>query len=125
MGGGALGHDVDAVRPMMVVEFSTRAEAEAALATVNALAADYWRGQGFTVVGGAEGPRLVGRRQSTMADVTRAQTRTWDVVRASPDGTFYIRSLAGTPWAAAMEAVRAAHPGMVERARPGHWVEGE
>lgn len=72
-----------------IIEFSTQLEAETGLAIVNQIAAAWWQSQGYTVIDG----ELVGKNAATGQDEpTATKTETWDIVKESPDGTFYFTS---------------------------------
>lgn len=71
-----------------ILEFSTQADAESCLATINQMAADWWQAQGYTVIDG----ELIGKKNGVIAPES-ARTITWDVVKESPDNTFYFSSL--------------------------------
>ena len=72
-----------------IIEFSTQQDAETGLAIVNQIASAWWQSQGYTVIDG----ELVGKNAATGQDEPEAtKTKTWDIVKESPDGTFYFTS---------------------------------
>jgi hypothetical protein len=73
----------------MILEFPTKSEADLCLAAINHIAAIYWQEEGYTVIQTPNGPALVGKNAATGEDNPEALTTTWDVVRESPDGTWY------------------------------------
>lgn len=74
----------------LILEFSTREEAMDALTVINAMAAAWWAGQGYTVQDG----QLVGKNAATGQDEPDAQKTTkWADIQESQDGTFYFPSL--------------------------------
>lgn len=78
----------------LILEFPTQAAANQGLAVINAIAAAWWQSQGYTVINN----QLVGKNAATgedMLDATR--TNTWDTVKTSPVGTWYIISPAANP----------------------------
>ena len=78
----------------LILEFQSLAEAQACLAAINALAATYWISQGYTVIETGNEKQLVGKNAATGEDMPQsARTLSWDVVRESPDSTWYIFSL--------------------------------
>ncbi len=82
-----MGHHMD---KYLILSTTSRADCEAVLSAINALAAQWWQAQGYTVIDG----QLVGKNAATGEDMPdAAKTVTWDEVREAPDGTFYISSL--------------------------------
>jgi len=78
----------------LILEFTTRQQAEDCLIAVNQIAAAFWESQGYTVIEG----RLIGKNVATgMDDLNAAQTITWDTVKESVTGTFYFQSLRSDP----------------------------
>lgn len=74
----------------VILEFDTAQKAALCLAVIDQLAAPYWAGQGYTVLQTENGAVLIGKNAATGNDDPDGVTRTWDEVRLSPDGTFYI-----------------------------------
>jgi len=77
---------------MKILEFTTRANAQSSLATINAMAAMWWQSQGFTVIDN----QLVGRINGIDAPES-TRTISWAVEVESPDGTWYFSSLSNDP----------------------------
>lgn len=78
----------------LILEFTTRQQADDCLIAVNQIAAAFWESQGYTVIEG----RLIGKNVATgMDDLNAAQTITWDTVKESAAGTFYFQSLRSDP----------------------------
>lgn len=78
----------------LILEFTTRQQADDCLIAVNQIAAGFWESQGYTVIEG----RLIGKNVATgMDDLNAAQTITWDTVKESVTGTFYFQSLRSDP----------------------------
>ena len=70
-----------------ILEFTTQSEADNALAVINQIAENYWLSQGYTVIN----HQLVGKKNG-VDNPDACKTITWDTVKESPDGTFYISS---------------------------------
>lgn len=77
----------------LIIEFKTRTQAETALAVINQVAAAWWQSQGYTVING----ELVPKNSDGTDNLTAQRTTTWDEVKKSPVGTFYISSLVNDP----------------------------
>lgn len=78
----------------LILEFQTEAEAQAALAVINQIAAQWWAAQGYTVDNGT----LIGRNAASGNDEPEKQrTTTWAEITESPEGTFYFPSLSNDP----------------------------
>jgi hypothetical protein len=89
-----------------IMAFTTEAAANACAADIDAQAVDYWADLGFTITDGA----LVSRNAATGLDDPAAQrTVRWSAPALSPDGTWWIVSLTGTPYENAMTGLRLAH----------------
>lgn len=102
----------------MILEFTTQAEAQACLDAINTMAIQYWTDQGYTVENG----ELISKNAATGEDEPHKQrTTTWAVIKESPDGTFYFKSLTGTPYAAGMEQLTGFS--FTEKEFPQEWVE--
>ncbi len=79
----------DYMDKLLILEFATQTEAETGLSIINQIASAWWQSQGYTVING----ELVGKNAATgQDDPTATKTETWDVVKESPDGTFYFTS---------------------------------
>tara|TARA_R110000851_G_scaffold65043_1_gene147854 strand:- start:206 stop:526 length:321 start_codon:yes stop_codon:yes gene_type:complete len=103
----------------LILEFSTRIEAQTCLGAIDAMAADYWVEQGYTVTNG----QLIGKKNG-VDNPSAARTLTWDAVEESPDGTFYFSSLTGTPFEAGMDQLSAAFT-FTEKEIPEAWLPDE
>lgn len=78
----------------LILECQSRESAAAVLDAINVLAGQWWQSQDFTVQDG----QLVGRNAATGEDEPgSARTITWDTVKESLDGTFYLTSLRNDP----------------------------
>ncbi|MCB1529688.1 MAG: hypothetical protein H6853_03595 [Rhodospirillales bacterium] len=109
---------------MLILEFTTQTEATNCLAAINGMAADYWSAQGFTVLDGSNGKELVGKKKG-VDNLNAAHTLTWDQVKDSPEGTFYISSLSNEPrFAPALETLGMAFT-FVEKEFPAAWEPAE
>lgn len=103
---------------MTILEFTTKAEADAALAFIKQLAIDYFTQLGYTIING----ELIGKNAKTGNDEPDApRTTHWDIAQESPDGTWYFRSLTGTRFAGAMDDL-AANFTFTERELPAEWM---
>jgi len=80
---------------MKILEFTTEAEAQTCLSVINAMASAWWVSKGYTVIDNNGTKELVGKRNG-VDNTTATRTLSWDTVKESPDGTFYITSLTGT-----------------------------
>ena len=106
----------------MILEFQTQTEADACLAVINQLAETYWVQQGYTV----ENHQLIGKNAATGEDEPMdTRTTTWDVVRASPVGTYYFTSLTGTHFEAGMTHLPQSVFNYTEKQYPQEWVTQE
>lgn len=107
----------------MILEFSTRATAQQALAVINAMAATWWEAQGYTVVTENSQQQLVGKINGVDAPDNQ-RTLSWDVEQESPDGTWYFRSLTGNPlWVDWKDLYSdAGGPSYVEKEKPASWL---
>lgn len=73
----------------LIIQFATEAEANQCLYVINQIASAYWQSQGYTVIDG----QLIGKNALTGEDMPdSAKTITWDIVKTSPTGVFYITS---------------------------------
>lgn len=73
----------------LILEFLTEADANQGLYVINQIAEAYWQSQGYTVIDG----QLIGKNALTGEDMPdSAKTIAWDIVKQSPDGTFYFTS---------------------------------
>jgi hypothetical protein len=70
----------------------TPEQIEADLAAINALAANYWQEQGYTVLDTPDGKALIGRVNGQDAP-HNLMTLSWDTPKEAPDGTWWITSL--------------------------------
>lgn len=78
---------------VIILEFQTKSEAERCLAFINQLAINYWQDLGFTVTNN----KLIGKNLATGEnEPNKATTKSWSIIKESPDNTFYIDSLTGT-----------------------------
>ncbi len=78
----------------LILEFDTQDAAQTALEIIDAVAAQWWAGQGYTVENG----ELIGRNAKTGQDAPdKTRTTTWAEITESPDGTFYFPSLSNDP----------------------------
>lgn len=76
----------------LILEFPARPAAEAHNANLHQQAANRLRAQGYSIVAGQGGDEIVSKGQGGV-DRPQAQTTVrWDVVKESPEGTFYITS---------------------------------
>lgn len=75
----------------LILEFDTENEASACLAAINNLAATWWAEQGYTVIDNNGNKEVIGRVNGVDAP-DKARTTTWDIVKLSPDDTYYISS---------------------------------
>jgi hypothetical protein len=106
----------------MILEFQTQSEAQACLDAINQMAAAWWQSQGYNVADG----ELISKRRG-VDDPTSTRTVSWDTVKESPDGTFYITSLTNTrPEWAQWKQILAANYSFTaigtEREIPEAWV---
>ena len=114
---------------MKILEFTTEQDALTALTIINAMAADWWVSQGYTVLDNNGAKELVGKNAKTGEDQPhKTKTLSWDIPTESPDGTWYIQSLTGTrpewsEWATTYAAF--AGPAYVEKDFPAEWVQDE
>lgn len=109
----------------MILEFTTEQEAATVMAFINALAADYWTAQGYTVIDENGIKQLIGKNALTGEDNPSAQrTLSWDAVKQSPDNTWYFASLTGTPYEGAMEQL-AQNFSFTEKEIPAEWLPTE
>jgi hypothetical protein len=122
----------------LILEFDTQQEAQACLNAINALAAQWWQQQGYSVIDDAESPsgkRVVGKNAATREDdADQGGTTTWDIVKESPDGTFYFSSLSNKvefydpendiDWKIALEGMGFTAIG-TEKTMPEEWLESE
>jgi len=106
----------------LILEFLTKLQAETCLTAINDMAAAYWLDLGYTVVNG----QLIGKNAATGEDMPdSAKTITWDVVKTSPDGTFYFASLRNDDkFKAGADRLPPEIFGFVERPFPQEWVDG-
>ena len=77
----------------LILEYASEADANLGLAVINEVAAQWWPTQGYTVeeVDGVK--TLIGKNTQTGEDEpSKQRTTTWDIVKESPDGTWYISS---------------------------------
>ena len=81
---------------MLILNFTTLEQAQSCLDTINAMSADYWKSQGYTVVDGENGKELIGKRNGVDAPDS-ARTISWAEIQESPDGTSYFTSLSNDP----------------------------
>lgn len=108
----------------MILEFDTQEKADACLKAINALAAQWWQSQGYTVEDG----QLIGKNAKTGENAPNAtRTITWDTVRESPDGTFYFASPSTKPqfknWKQALSDFGFAGSTGTEKALPARWTD--
>ncbi len=105
----------------LIFEFETQQEANACLNTINDMASDYWKGLGYTVIEGGGYKELIGKKNG-QDNPDAVRTLTWDVVRQSPDGTYYFSSLSNdTRFSAAVSQLEAAF-NFVEKPYPAAWI---
>lgn len=108
----------------MILEFTTEAEAQACLDSINQLAVNYWQEQGYTVIEEDGKNKLIGKNAKTNVDQpSKTKTETWDIVQTSPDNTYYFASLTGTPYEAAMQQLSEAFS-FTEKEFPQNWIQG-
>jgi hypothetical protein len=102
-----------------ILEFTTEAAANACAADIDAQAVGYWADLGFTITDG----ELVPKNAATGLDDPLAQrTVRWSAPALSPEGTWWIVSLVGTPYENAMTGLRERHT-FTERDMPA-WGSG-
>jgi len=103
----------------LILEFFTKAKAETCLAVINDMAAAYWVDLGYTVVDG----HLIGKNSLTGEDMPdSAKTITWDMIKESPDGTFYFASLRNDDkFKAGADRLPPEYFGFVEKPFPDNW----
>ena len=77
----------------LILEFTTYAEAETALHIINAVASAWWLSQGYTVINN----ELVPKNLDGTDNLSAQRTTAWDVIKESPDGTFYFSSPTADP----------------------------
>lgn len=83
---------------MNILVFDTEQECGQALAIINQIAAGWWVSQGYTVIDDGGVNELIGKNAATGEDAPdKMRTTTWDVVKQSPTGTFYIIDPADNP----------------------------
>jgi len=103
----------------LILEFPTQKQAEACLAAINDMAATYWLDLGYTVANG----QLIGKNALTGEDMPNsAKTITWDMIKESPDSTFYFASLRNDDkFKAGADRLPPEYFGFVERPFPEQW----
>jgi hypothetical protein len=89
-----------------IMVFETLALAQACNAAIDALAAPYWQGLGFTVTNGELVPKNAATGQD---DLSAQRVTTWAIPLETPEGKWWITSLTGTEFEPAMIDLRAAH----------------
>ncbi|MET3414775.1 hypothetical protein [Methylobacterium sp. 1030] len=67
------------------------------LAVINAIAATYWAGEGYTVGTNPDGTKYVVGKDADGNDMPGSRTNSWDVVKQAPNGDFYIWSPTSHP----------------------------
>jgi hypothetical protein len=72
----------------LILEFPTKTSAEQGLFIINQIAIAYWQSQGYTVIDG----QLVPKNNDGTDNLEAQRTTTWDVVKQSPDKTWYFTS---------------------------------
>lgn len=104
----------------LILEFQNRQAAEYCLAMIDNMASDFWVAEGYLVIDG----ELVGKNAATGQDMPGAtRTLSWDVVRESPEGTFYFSSLRNdTRVTAGADRLPAEVFGFIERVFPEAWI---
>jgi len=77
----------------LILDFTSEEQAQSCLSAINSMMADYWSGQGYTVLTVDGEKQLVGKNAATGADEpASARTIAWDQVMTGLAGHWYFSS---------------------------------
>lgn len=112
----------------LILEFPTESEAQACITAINIMAANWCAEHGFSIKKNGSN-RVIGKRNGK-DNLVGQTTNTWDKVKESPDGTYYVRSLTDSRpewdvWKEVLEDALGFTAIGTEREFPAEWENNE